>query len=166
MYIHTYTSLDYVLFTLAMHLPCTCIHFAAITQYGWKRENGKLDIHVVWEISENIAKSKASIEFFLAGCKCKTGCTTRISSCRKKERSCGPSCLCHFCKNNPNATKESCMNDTDLVVQDLLEEPSDDTYIEESDDDLEEFRSEEMDDDEELRVLMDFVFGPNSDEEI
>ena len=58
------------------------------------------------------------------------------------------------------------MNETDLVVQNLLEEPSDYTYIEESDDDLEEFRSEEMDDDEELRVLMDFVFGPNSDEEI
>ena len=34
------------------------------------------------------------------------------------------------------------MNETDLVVQDLLEEPSDDTYIEESYDDLEEFRSE------------------------
>ena len=31
--------------------------------------------------------------------------------------------------------------------------------------DLEEFRSEEMDDDEELRVLMDFVFGPDSDNE-
>ena len=32
--------------------------------------------------------------------------------------------------------------------------------------DLEEFRSQEMDDDEEFRVLMDFVFGPDSDQEI
>ena len=32
--------------------------------------------------------------------------------------------------------------------------------------DLEEFRSEEMDDDEELRVLMDSVFGSDADKEI
>ena len=83
---------------------------------------------------------------------------------KKKERSCGPSCACHFCKNNPNAGKETCPSEADLVVQDLLEEQSDETYIQESDDDLEEFRREEMDD-EELRALMDFVFGSESDEE-
>ena len=61
----------------------------------------QLNLDIVWEISENIAKSKASLNFFLDGCKCKTGCTTRIYSCGKNERSCGPSCSCHFCKNNP-----------------------------------------------------------------
>ena len=78
----------------------------------------------------------------------------------KKERSCGPSCACHFCKNNPNAGKETCPSEADLVVQDLLEEQSDETYIEES---VEEFRREEMDNDEELRALMDFVFGSEED---
>ena len=95
---------------------------ATLTDYGWKRENGKLQI--VWEIPENIAKPKASLDFFLAGCKCKTGCTTRICSCKKKDRSCGPSCSCHFCRNNQNAGEVTSRNETDLVVQDLLEEQS------------------------------------------
>ena len=38
-------------------------------------------------------------------------------------------------------------------------------YVEESDDDLEELRVEEMNNDEELRVLMDFVFGPEMEDE-
>ena len=61
-----------------------------------------------------------------------------------------------------HAGEETCTSEADLVVQDLLEEQSDEMYIEESDDDLEEFRREEMDNDEEL---MDFVFGSESDEE-
>ena len=73
--------------------------------------------------------------------------------------------MCHFCKNTPNAGKETCTSETDLVVQDLLEERSEDIYIEESDDDLEELRTEEMDNDDELRQIMDFVFGPESEED-
>ena len=53
------------------------------------------------------------------------------------------------------------MNETDLVVQDLLEEPSDDTYTSKRVTMIS--RSLEV---KELRVLMDFVFGPTSDEEI
>ena len=136
---------------------------AALTDYGWKRENGKLQ--TVWEVPENIAKSKASLDFFFAGCKCKTGCTTRICSCKKKDRSCRPSCSCHFCQNNQNAGEVTSRNETDLVVQDLLEEQSEDTYTDASDDDLDEFRREKMEEDTELRALMEFVFGPESDEE-
>ena len=145
--------------TVIIHLFC----FAALTDYGWKRENGVLEI--VWEVSENIAKSKSSLEFFLSGCKCKTGCSTRICSCKKKDRKCGPSCSCHFCKNTINPQKETCTSETDLLVQDLLEEHSDDTYVEESDDDLEDLRNEEMDNDQELQELMDYVFGPETDDE-
>ena len=54
----------------------------------------------------------------------------------------------------------------DLVIQGLLEEHSDNTYVEESDDeDLEHLRNEEMDNDEELPGIMDFVFGTDTDEE-
>ena len=119
-------------------------------------------------LCQNIAKSKSSIDFFLSGCKCKTGCSTRICSCRKKERKCGPSCSCHFCKNTSQSqreTRETCANETDLVVNDLLEENCEDTYVEESDDDLEEFGVEEMNNDEELQVLMEFVFGPEMEDE-
>ena len=50
------------------------------------------------------------------------------------------------------------------MVDDLLEE-SYDTYVEDSDDDLEELRPEEMDKDKELQVLMDFVFDPETEDE-
>ena len=50
-------------------------------------------------------------------------------------------------------------------MNDLLEENCEDTYVEESDDDLEEFRVEEMNNDEEFLVLMEFVFGPEMEDE-
>ena len=50
-------------------------------------------------------------------------------------------------------------------MQNLLEEYHEDVYVDESDDDLEELRAEEMDKDEELQDLMDFVFGPETEDE-
>ena len=47
----------------------------------------------------------------------------------------------------------------------MLEEHNDEIYVDDSDDDLNHFRSEEMDKDEELRALMEFVFGDSSEEE-
>ena len=126
--------------------------------------NGKLEVH--WEVEENIDKAKASLDFILNGCKCKTGCTTQRCSCRKKERECGPSCSCQFCNNlNKHGQSSTSSQETDLVVQEMLGENTDDTYVDESEDDLEEWRSEEMDADEELKTLMEFVFGPESDQE-
>ena len=73
---------------------------------------------------------------------------------------------CQFCKNKKKLEKETCTNERDLVIQGLLEEHSNNTYVEESDDeDLEHLRNEEMDNDEELQGIMDFVFGPDTDEE-
>ena len=67
-------------------IKCTqniiCAHFAGMTEYGWKRENGRLQI--VWEVPENIIKSVSTLDFFLSGCRCKTGCSTRICSSRRK----------------------------------------------------------------------------------
>ena len=42
---------------------------------------------------------------------------------------------------------------------------NDEIYVDNSDDDLDHFRSEEMVKDEEPRALMEFVFGDSSDEE-
>ena len=50
------------------------------------------------------------------------------------------------------------------MVEDFLEEHNDEIYMDDNDDDLDHFRSEEMDKDE-LRALMAFVFGDSSDEE-
>ena len=68
-------------------------------------------------------------------------------------------------QNTKQSAKETCWHETDLVVEDLLEEHNDEIYVDDSDDDLHQFRSEEMDKDEELRALMEFVFGDSSDEE-
>ena len=71
-----------------------------------------------------------------------------------------PSCCCQFCKNIKKLDKETCTSERDLVIQGLLEEHSDNTYVEESDDeDLEHLRNEEMDNDEELQGIMDFVWS-------
>ena len=56
------------------------------------------------------------------------------------------------------------MSETDLVVQDLLEERYDDMYIEESNDD-ENLRTQEMDNDDELTKIMNFVFDFESEED-
>ena len=80
-------NIDTILTTILQSLKCK----------GQTIENGKLEI--VWEVLENIQKAKASLDFVLTGCKCKTGCTTRICSCRKKELECAPSYSCQFCKN-------------------------------------------------------------------
>ena len=146
-------------FSLPKHTPT----ITAMTQYGWKRENGKLTIH--WEVTENVERAKVSLDFVLNGCKCKTGCKTRLCSCKKKERKCGPSCACHFC-TNITAHIYTCSSDvTDLVVDELLQEDDTNIYVEDSEDDLEEWRQDEMDADEELKTLMEFVFGSDSDQE-
>lgn len=134
------------------------LYYTALTDYGWRRENGVLEI--VWEVQENVDKARASLEFVLSGCKCKTGCSTRRCSCKKKDRICGPSCSCINCMNSTRTPVPSANDPTDLEVQDLLNEPTEDEYVNDSEDDLEEMRE-----DEELADIMEFVFGAESDEE-
>ena len=55
-----------------------------------------------------------------------------------------------ICLSCYKSAKETCRHETDLVVEDLLEEHNEDIYVDYSDDDLVHFRSEEMDKDEEL----------------
>ena len=48
---------------------------------------------------------------------------------------------------------------------DPLEESCYDMYVEEGVEDLEELRVKEIDEDEELQALMDFVLGPEREDE-
>ena len=75
---------------------------------------------------------------------------------------CGPSCYCQFCENQKN-TSDS-FSHVDLLVDELLQDDNEENYVDESEDDLEEWQQQEMNDDE-LRTLMEFVFGPDSDDE-
>ena len=62
--------------------------------------------------------------------------------------------------NSTRTPVPSANDPTDLEVQDLLNEPTEDEYVNDSEDDLEEMRE-----DEELADIMEFVFGAESDEE-
>ena len=138
--------------------PNSIPYYTALTDYGWRRENGVLQVD--WEVQANIDKAKACLEFVLAGCKCRTGCSTRRCSCKKNDRMCGPSCNCINCTNSTHTPVPSSNDTTDLEVQDLLSEPTENEYVDDSGDDLEEMRE-----DEELTEIVNFVFGPESDEE-
>ena len=50
----------------------------------------------------------------------------------------------------------------DLVVDELVQQNSEDVYVDDSEDDLSEWQREEMDPDEELNTLMHFVFTSDS----
>ena len=50
----------------------------------------------------------------------------------------------------------------DLVVDELVQQNSEDVYVDDSEDDLSEWQREEMDADDELNTLMHFVFASDS----
>ena len=82
-YIHTYTHTK-TFIVMCMYssdqqaLVTVSNTHAALSDYGSKREDGKLAVE--WEVPENIEKAQASMEFMLKGCKCKGGCSTRRCS--------------------------------------------------------------------------------------
>ena len=82
-----------------------------------------------------------------------------------KERLCGPSCYCQFCTNNTKTqTIAEHTSNTDLFVDELLHE-NEENYVDDSEDELDQWQQEQMDDDEELHTLMEFVFGSDSSDE-
>ena len=52
-----------------------------------------------------------------------------------------------------------------MLVDELLQEDEEAKYVEDSEDDLDEWQQQRMNDDEEFHTLMDFVFGPESDDD-
>ena len=74
----------------------------------------------------------------------------------QKNRKCGPICshTSTFGKNSINSMKDTFRDETDLVIQDLLDECNDETlikFVEASDDDLETMREEEISNVQELK---------------
>ena len=72
--------------------------------------------------------------------------------------------MCVFCNNTQTLDRQS-YSQNDLVVEELLEEQDEDEYVDDSEDDLDQFRKEEMYNDDELRTLMEFVFGEESSDD-
>jgi len=67
------------------------------TEYGWKLSDGNYITE--WESPNAQQTIRDNIEFLLKGCTCKSGCNTMKCGCRKKQRKCGPGCLCQNCMN-------------------------------------------------------------------
>ena len=78
------------------------IQILPVTMFGWKLDKeGALEIE--WDSDENIKNIKERVTFLLRGCKCtKSKCSTRVCSCRKAGRPCGPGCSCTGCTNKPS----------------------------------------------------------------
>ena len=130
--------------------------YTALSDYGWKREDGKLAVE--WEVPENIERAKASMEFMLKGCNAKADAQLIIyrCSCKRSGRICGSSCQCLNCTNIPSQT-QTCTTELEIETLDLLEQQDeeDEQYITDSEDDeLEDLRVERETDE-----IMRFVFG-------
>ena len=52
-----------------------------------------------WEAAEVQQMVRNNIEFLTKGCSCTKGCKSLRCGCRKKQRNCGPGCLCQGCTN-------------------------------------------------------------------
>ena len=53
----------------------------------------------MWKNETSKEKVKDRPDYFLNGCKYKTGCCSKRCKCKKAGRVCGPSCLCINCAN-------------------------------------------------------------------
>ena len=73
-----------------------------LTEYGWERSKADGSLQVEWELQENVQKIQQRLDFVLAGCSCKKGCSTSRCRCVKNSKSCGPGCRCFSCKNVPS----------------------------------------------------------------
>ena len=113
-------------------------------RYGWKMSGEELE--VVWDSDDNIRKVRQRVALLLEGCKCKTGCRTNRCKCQKKGSLCTPGC--------------SCINCTNLVIQEAALQFERDTHSESDDsDEQEDLDMETIEYDIETDKLMDTVFG-------
>ena len=115
---------------------------------GWLKATDGYKID--WEAPEVERKVQASIDFSTKGYSCKKGCKTASCGCRKKERHCGPACLCQGCLNlqsivcddiNPSIagendseedtsqeTTDKSTSDEQCVEEEIITEPFDECY--------------------------------------
>ena len=73
-------------------------------------------------------------------------------------------CYCQFCTNITKGQSHTTTH-TDLLADEIINENDEELYVDDSEDDLAEWQQEEMNKDEELQNIMDFVFGQESDED-
>ena len=70
-----------------------------------------------------------------------------------------------MCNNQTKTLSYASSHEIYFIVDELFQEPDDDPLVENSEDDLEDWRYEEMNKDKELHTLLNFVFVSESDED-
>ena len=81
---------------------------------SWMKSDGCYVIDL--EVLDVKDKNYKSIIFLIKGCSCKKGCRTSNSSCKKKARYYGPTCLCLECVSLQTRADEMVMM-TYAVIQ-------------------------------------------------
>ena len=89
-----------------------------ISNFGWSVTSDILK--VLWDTEENIQRVQERGSSLLKGCKCATGCTTRVCGCRKKATKCNAGCQCTNCKNQGETIME--VNGDEVAMLALEEE--------------------------------------------
>ena len=112
-----------------------------LTDYGWNLTNNQLK--VIWDTEENMTKVRQRVSALLKGCKCTTGCKSKVCGCKKREILCSEGCQCTNCENiNSPSTHE--LNNrqqdlTDMMLEEEVVTASDTAEESEGEDDFAEF---------------------------
>jgi len=94
---------------------------------GWNKSDDGYTFD--WEAPEIQSRVQETIDFLMKGCSCKKGCRTANCCCRKKERYCGPACLCQECSNLETETPFTNRDDDEDTANSDSEEMKQKTVI-------------------------------------
>ena len=93
-----------------------------ITDYGWSLKNDLLQI--TWDTEDNMTKVRERVSALLKGCKCTTGCKSRVCGCRKKQTLCSEGCQCTNCGNlksqSPHHNQGQCQEDLEITLEEAM----------------------------------------------
>ena len=76
-----------------------------ITEHGWTLQDTSLKI--IWDTEQNMQKVRERVNILFGGCKCRTGCKSRVCGCRRKQKLCSEGCECTNCGNNASPVHNS-----------------------------------------------------------
>ena len=94
------------------HQPDMYISLPSPQDSGWILNPNNI-YTINWEAAEVQEKIKNNIEFLTKRCSCLKGCKTLRCGCKKRQKICGPGCLCQGCKNTEISEISNSNSETD-----------------------------------------------------
>ena len=77
---------------------------------------------VDWDSNVNMDAAKEQVEGLLKGCRCKTGCQTRLCQCKAKGKGCGEGCNWTNCTNTHLPTPNVTGSMQEMSVEEIIED--------------------------------------------